>query len=164
MANNKVTVEDSTCNPWEIKEPGHGGGMADMTWAPQVTAPLPLEAINDLFSKAVAGQNSPLLSSINPGRGMVFVNKDFFQSKPNGISSTAVKDDVLGFFSLVMSYAKGAKAFEEDASPKELTSIMPRTDFTNLFKQVKSAVPGTLYDIVKVLACYKNTANGAGVE
>lgn len=60
---------------------------------------------------------------------------------------------------MIIPYAKAATAFEEDESPKELTSIMPRTDFTNIFKQVKSAVPGTLYDILKVLACYKNTAN-----
>lgn len=93
---------------------------------------------------------------------MVYVTKDFFQSKPNGISSDSVKADVLGFFSLVISYAKSARTEDEDKSHKELTSLMPRTDFTNLFKQVQPAVPGTLYDMVKILACYKN--NGKNIE
>lgn len=140
--------------------PKSGGNAGAITWAPQVTAPLPLEAISDLFSKAVSGPGSALLPKKNPGVNMVHVTTDFFQSKPNGISSDNVKADVLGFFSLIVSYAKGAKVFLEDESPKGLISIMPRTDFTNIFDQVKSAIPGTLYDIVKILACYKNTVDG----
>ena len=97
---------------------------------------------------------------------MVWVSKEFFQSKPNTISSDSVKNDVLGFFSLILSYAKNARFEEDDASPKELTSIMPRTEFTTIFAQVKSAIPlkpSTLYELVKILACYKNNANGVGV-
>lgn len=67
---------------------------------------------------------------------MVYVTKDFFQSKPNRISSESFEADVLGFFSLVIPYAKSARTEVEDQSPKDLTSLMPRTDFTNLFKQV----------------------------
>lgn len=107
-------------------------------------------------------KSTSVLLRTNPGNRMVYVTKDFFQSKPNGISSDSVKDDVLGFFSLVVLYAKSAKVEEDDDSPKDLLSIMPRTDFTNLFKQVKPAVPGKLYDIVSTLACYKNS--GAKVE
>jgi len=88
---------------------------------------------------------------------MVYVTKDFFQSKPNGISSDSVKAGVLGFFSLVISYAKSARPEDEDKSPKDLSSHIPRTDFTNLFKQVKPAVPDTLCDIVNILACFKNS-------
>ena len=94
---------------------------------------------------------------------MVWVTKDFFQSNPNTISADSVKDDVLGFFSLILSYAKSATVEDEDASPKELTSIMPRTEFTTIFAQVKSTVPlnpNTLYELVKVLACYENNAGG----
>ena len=48
-------------------------------WGPQVTAPMPLEAIQDLVSAAMdGGQGSPLLNSKNPGRGLVMVTKDFF--------------------------------------------------------------------------------------
>jgi len=86
---------------------------------------------------------------------MVYVTKDFFQSKPNGISSDSVKSGVLGFFSLVISYARSASPEDEDTSPKDLSSLMPRIDFTNLFKQVMPAVPAPLYEIVNILACFK---------
>jgi len=166
MKDPKLDVDQSKCNPWKIIQPEDNKKNADISWAPQVTAPLPLEAISDLFSKVATGSSSndqaaSLLPSNRDDR-MVYVTKDFFQSKPNGISSDSVKADVLGFFSLVISYAKSARAEEEDKSPKDLTSIMPRTYFTTIFKQVKPAVPGTLYDIVKILACYKN--NGKNVE
>ncbi|TVY32682.1 hypothetical protein LSUB1_G007618, partial [Lachnellula subtilissima] len=163
MNPNSFNIDQSTCNPWKITTPDAGGDSGAILWAPQVTAPLPLEAISDLFAKNTANQEHPLLPKLNAqgkralvSQRMISVTKDFFQSSPNKISSTAVKDDVLGFFSLVMSYAKSAKAFGEDESPKMLTTIMPRSDFTTIFAQVKGAVPGTLYDIVKVLACYKN--------
>ena len=158
-----MTIQGSTCNSWKIAAPEHGGQADRIGWAPQVTAPLPLEAISDLFSKAVAKTPSNLLPSISPDRNMVWVTKDFFQSNPNTISADSVKDDVLGFFSLILSYAKSATVEDEDASPKELTSIMPRTEFTTIFAQVKSTVPlnpNTLYELVKVLACYENNAGG----
>lgn len=71
---------------------------------------MPLEAISDLFSKALSThQESPLLGSLEfrPIPKMVHMTKKFFQSKPNDISSDDVKDDVLGFFSLLLTYAKG---------------------------------------------------------
>ena len=160
MQDPQVEIEDSTCNPWTITEPEEDGAAAGLKWAMQVTAPLPLEAISDLFSKAVTGGSSALLPSISPDRGVVSVTKEFFQANPNGISSDSVTDDVLGFFSLVLSYAKGAKEEDEDTSPKEIISIMPRTDWTNVFNQVKADVPGTLYDVVKIVACYKRSGDG----
>ena len=160
-----MIVQGSNCNPWRISAPEHGGQADQIKWAPQVTAPLPLEGISDLFTKAVAGKASDLLPTI-PMQSMVWVSKDFFQSNPNSISADSVKADVLGFFSLILSYAKNARDEDEDKSPKELTSIMPRTEFTTIFAQVKTSVPlnpNTLYGLVKVLACYKNDANGVAV-
>ena len=160
-----MIVQGSNCNPWKITKPINGGQPEQIQWAPQVTAPLPLEAISDLFSKVVAGTRSELLPTTR-SPNMVWVNKDFFQSNPNTISPDSVKADVLGFFSLILSYAKNARDEQEDESPKGITSIMPRTEFTTLFAQVKPAVPlnpNTLYGLVKVLACYKNAADGNGV-
>ena len=91
----------------------------------------------------------------------MLVTKDFFQSKPNGIDPENVKDDVLGFFSLLLSYVKGASVLPQDQSPKNIISIMPRSDWSTLFKQVSSAVPGDLYDLVKVLGCYRDYGDGA---
>ncbi|KAL8918374.1 MAG: hypothetical protein Q9208_007393 [Pyrenodesmia sp. 3 TL-2023] len=156
MDHNELDIEDSTCNPWSVVSPETGGSPDSIFWAAQVTAPLPLEAISDLFNQAVNEQASALLPKIRPEKNMVHVTKDFFQTSPNGISSDTVTDDVLGFFSLVISYAKGARKEESDTSPKEIISIMPRTDFTNIFSLLKADVSGDLYNIVTKLACYKN--------
>jgi hypothetical protein len=125
---------------------------------------LPLEAVSDYFSIAAAAtyQRTALLGNNRPV-GMVYVTSDFFQTSPNGITSDGVKADVLGFFSLIMTYAKGARAFNVDESPKVIGSLMPRTDFTNVFNQVRANVPGTLYDIVKVLSCYNYDPASGGV-
>lgn len=156
---NTIDIEDDTCKDWKILQPETGGSAGGISWGVQATAPLPLEALQDLLSKAAGSQASPLLPSINPSRNIILTTKDFFQSAPNGIDSGTVKNDVLGFFTLVLSYAKGAKTFDEDASPKDIISIMPRTDFSTIFKQVSAAVPGDLYELIKVLGCYKPKGN-----
>ena len=163
MPNNQWNIEGNKCNPWEITSPTTGNGAGNLLWSTQVTAPLPFEAINDLFAAAlVPPVTSPLLPSIRPSNNIVFVNQKFFQSSPNGISPDSVKADVLGFFSLVISYAKKATPTSPPVymarSPKYTISIMPRTEFVTLYAQVKSTLPGTgsLYDLVKILACYKN--------
>jgi len=149
MNPNSFDIDGSPCNPWKIKEPEDSAGSNNILWGPQVTAPMPLEAISDLFAKNAANQPDPLLEKLNDqgkrgkvSQRMISVTKVFFQSNPNGISSATVKDDVLGFFSLIISYAKAAKAQEEDQSPKMLTTIMPRTDFTTIFAQVSKMIRG----------------------
>ncbi|KAL8747738.1 MAG: hypothetical protein Q9190_000437, partial [Brigantiaea leucoxantha] len=162
---NTVAIElDDDCQDWEIFRPEMGGNAAGILFSVQATAPMPLEAIQDVLSKAAAEQTSPLIPSIRPNRGVVLVTKDFFQSKPNGIDPENVKDDVLGFFSLLLSYVKGASVLPQDQSPKNIISIMPRSDWSTLFKQVSSAVPGDLYDLVKVLGCYRDYGDGAEID
>ncbi len=162
MQDPKFDVEDSNCNPWTIAKPSFDGAVRDLRWALQATAPLPLEAIQDLFRIAVTPKTSPLLPRIR--KNMAFVTKDFFQAEPNGISRDSVQDDVLGFFSLVISYANGASKVTNGNSPKGIISILPRTDWTNLFNQIRPAVPGPLYDLVKVLACYRYLDDDRPVE
>ena len=92
---------------------------------------------------------------------MIYVTEDFFQSRPNGISPQDIQKDVLGFLCLVLSYANVAKVQEEpDSSPKDTSLFMPRTDFTTIFKMIQSKIPGSLYDLIKILVCYKNTQDG----
>ena len=165
MSDNTVTVQDSVCTDWYIQEPVTGGNVGSIRWAPQVTVPLPLEAISDLFRRSVTKDAvSALLPARSPSTRMVYVTKDFFQAKRSGISPDAVKADVLGFFSLILSYAKHTNQFDKDESPKRLTSIMPRTDFTNVFRQVKASVPGSLHDLVNLLACYRYNSESQNVE
>lgn len=89
----------------------------------QVAAPFPLEAIGDLFAAALTPPvTSPLLPSVRLWKKKVSVTQKFFQFDPNGISSDSVRPDVLGIFSLVISYAKAARNQEtprcEDQSAK----------------------------------------------
>ena len=170
MPNNQWDIDGDTdhpdgnpCNPWAVNAPDNPITGA-LIWQIQVTAPLPLEAINDLLAAAIRNIPSPLLAISSPGTGVVSVTQKFFQSSPNGISSNSVQADVLGLLSLVLSYVKRAPvivpppAIYDINSPKISFSIMPRTEFVALFAQVQGALPGkgTLYDLVKVLACYEN--------
>lgn len=155
-------IAGSQYHDWEIILPEHQGKIDLIAWAPQVTAPMPLAAINDIFSQAITQEGySPLLPSSDRGKASItYVTRSFLQTRPNGISHTAITDDALGFLSLVLSYAMKAAApgsgVDEDISPKFLTPIMPRTDFTSMYKEVRSALSGSLYPLIKVLACYKN--------
>lgn len=124
---------------------------------------MPLEAIHDLFAMAMNKQTSPLLPVKQPDKNLTLVTKDFFQKSPNGISAESVHDDVLGFLSLVLSYAKlkdqndRLQNQQEDESYKMRTSIMPRTDFTTIYGTVKESIPGSLVELVKRLACWKSS-------
>ena len=124
---------------------------------------MPLEGINELFSIAVSDPPKPskLVPLADTRRKhnvkfMIHVTKEFFQASPNGITPDTVTEDVLGFFSILISYIKGARRFYDDQSPKMLISIMPRTGFAALYEQVRDRIPGRLYDVVKMVSCYRN--------
>jgi hypothetical protein len=131
---------------------------------------MPLAAVYDIIKKAVASQSSPLLPVYRGASSSRFVQVDqsFFKYEPQYIHPKDVNDELLAFFSLVLSYAKNADQVPSGSSPKTLTSIMPRTDFVTIFNQVKGDImderdwddtcggPNALYDIFSVLACYRN--------
>ncbi|KAH8705721.1 hypothetical protein BGW36DRAFT_422261 [Talaromyces proteolyticus] len=161
MTDNKVSITGNLCNPWTIFGGGTAGEVATIQWSPQVTAPMPLQAIYELFGQRTGSILLPKPTHAN--QNMVMVTKKFFQSNPNGMSSNDIQEDVLGFFSIIMTYAKAADKLDE-SGPKALMSIMPRTEFSTIFKLVKSRVKGDLYEIVKVLACYKSNENDVDLD
>ncbi|PLB47919.1 hypothetical protein P170DRAFT_427091 [Aspergillus steynii IBT 23096] len=146
------------CQKWTVEKPANEGAIANIGWQYQVTVPMPLGAIHDLFRKARSGENTPLLPGTkmaSKGR-MIWVNKNFFQANPEGNSPDQITPDAMGFLSLVVSYAKNAETRNPEESPKMLTPIMPRTDFASIYNDVKSDIKGDLYKLVSVLLCYKN--------
>ena len=152
-----MTVDKCDIDDWKINLPANPDDVDQVAWQPQVTAPMPLEGIQELISTVVGGQppTSPLLNA----NGHVLVTKDFFkqiQVKPENL-----KDDVLGFFSLVISYIKADWDFGTSGSPKQLVNVMPRTDFTTIFtSQMKGKIPpSSLYDVCKELVCFKKDGN-----
>lgn len=160
-----VDIADSPCNPWTI---GLDIPLDQILWSRQVTAAMPLAAINNLMLLAESGSIHALLPFISSQKSnMKWIQSSFFQSSPMGISANGIDDDALGFFALVLAYAKSADNRGPADSPKKLTSIMPRTDFVNMFNMVRPSIvgytTGSLYGIVKILACYTNTEieNGA---
>lgn len=150
---------------WKLAEDKRLTAAASL-WSVQATAPLPLEAINDLMMFAV-DENSPqnALSGKRWGN-CVWVNEDFFKSKPSGITSS-VGQDVMGFLSLVLTYAKSTSQLSADNSVKSLSSIMPRTNFVTMYASIKSKLgpklsgSSGLYNLVKTLACYENKRHDA---
>lgn len=121
---------------------------------------MPLEAINDIILQSLAGQDNTFVSTGPAGSYLTAVTADFFQG--SSIDGNSVKPDFLGFLSLVLGIAKRAQHMESDESVKMYTPIMPRTDFVTMFAQVSSQIPEgqSLYDLIKMLACYKNAGSG----
>jgi hypothetical protein len=129
---------------------------------------MPLAAIHDLFGKAKKqGQKHALLPDEHQRsrERMVWVNKNFFQSNPEGNKASGMSAEALGFLSLVVSYAKSAdiQRANPDISPKILTPIMPRTNFATIYHDISSGIKGDLYTLIKTLVCYQND-DGDSVE
>ena len=125
---------------------------------------MPLEALYSLMKEQVStSTNLNILDGATNSikKYLIVVTQSYFQSNTNGIDKTKVTDDVLGFCSLVLSYAKAASdALRADGSPKLRLTFMPRTEFNTIFQQVKSKIPGDLFTLFNSLACYTTSSNG----
>lgn len=158
-----MTIATDTFKDWKISSVPEDISISE--WSIQATAPMPLAGINDLFELGVKRQTSKsvLLPSLpSKTKSVIWVTEDFFKLKPQGNSD--VNKNALGFLSVLMTYVKGVDLIniniKNGESPKMLTSIMPRTYFTTMFELVKSDLKFTstttgLYNLVKVLSCYK---------
>ena len=123
---------------------------------------MPLEALYSLMQEQLQDpSNRNILDGICPrGDYLVVVTQEYFQSNTNGIDASKVTDDVLGFCSLVLSYAKAASnALLPDQSPKLFLTFMPRTEFNTIYQQVKSKIQGDLFTLFNSLACYTTNSN-----
>ncbi|KAI1320050.1 hypothetical protein F5Y16DRAFT_417644 [Xylariaceae sp. FL0255] len=125
--------------------------LDDYVWDMQVTVPMPLEAVCDVFADANTLNNG--LGS--PTNYLLPIADDFFQFVAG---LTNPDKDVMAFFSLILTYVKNARKVNK--SPKLNSSIMPRTDFLTIFKLVQPKLASvltdsdSLYQIVKQLACW----------
>lgn len=122
---------------------------------------MPLEAVYSIMKEQLQadrdnGKPRGILDGVIFRKNhLIVVTQEYFQSNQNGIDGSKVTDDVLGFCSLVLSYAKAAsEALMRDQSPKLFLTFMPRTEFNTMYKQVKSKIPGDLFSLFNFLACY----------
>ena len=146
-------------------DPEHRRGITspDSLWAPQVTVPMPLEAIQWIIEYPRPADDEHV-KLYRPSRNQVKVMAAFFKKSPGGVSTADVqyRPDVLGFLSVVLTFAKIARPLPKNESPKGFSSIMPRNDFTTIYKTQgidRVLPPNKLYEIVKGLACFKNSGN-----
>ncbi|KAF2823988.1 hypothetical protein CC86DRAFT_409001 [Ophiobolus disseminans] len=149
---------------WKVPKPRvfHTGLMSPGV---QITAPLPLSGIQDLISIAKKGGNSPLLPIMKSkfSRFVLIEKKDLDE----WYEPKRIDDDMLGFYSLLMSYVKvGSTASAADTGgPKQALPIMPRTSFVTMYnvwadglekdkcpKRKRGKEKTRLYEIVQVLA------------
>ena len=97
-------IADNAHGSWKAMFPSRATGQANLVWAVQATASLPIEAISDLVVVALTNAVIlPLLLVARPRRKVVFVTRGFFQFKPNRVSSNGDRCDVTGCFSLKIS-------------------------------------------------------------
>ncbi|KAI0505636.1 hypothetical protein F5B22DRAFT_516492 [Xylaria bambusicola] len=141
------------------------GAAAGLSWQHQITTPMSLEALHDIIGKARAKYLAPpvsLLTETNHRvQGLVYVSTEFFQSSPEALPTTPTSD-ILGSFSLGLSYAKAADRYISGTSPKFRLPITLRNDFQSRFNLIKGGLGSSLdngasalYSIVKTLACYR---------
>ncbi|BCR98442.1 uncharacterized protein AKAW2_40125S [Aspergillus luchuensis] len=155
----EVEIASNKKNPWSVKA---GTNPVNSAWSRQITSPMPLGAINDLIKQAKLNKPSPLMTYANSKiQNKVWVNDFFFEEKPGGLTKD-VGEDVRGFLSLLLSYAKAGSQVRNSESAKELTSIMPRTSFSKMYKLIESKLEKKdLWNIVNKLACYENPIDDA---
>ena len=162
-----MKVEGCDINDWVIDRPQSPDEWDKLTFKSQVTAPMPLEGIQDLISSVAEGVSDidrSTESSLLVKDGYVLVTKEHFRHL--NVNNDKLTDDVLGFFSLLLSYIKiDGDVVSTSGSPKQLVNIMPRTYWTNIYAQVKDKAPvppEKLLETVQQLACFRNDCEGKG--
>ncbi len=99
---------------------------------------------------------------------MHLVCLDDFRPLASNLSN--ITTEVLGFFSLIVSYTKAAKRAPRAEGPKHSIPIMPRTDLGTMYKhfvepRIRTQLtgnPDSLYNMVRELA--RNNTDGSAGE
>lgn len=125
---------------------------------------MPLEALYALMQEIATSATTPNVltgqASFTVGQNIQLVTEEFFQSPSLKGAVHAITDDILGFCTLVLSYAKAANLVQApDVSPKHWLTFMPRTEFNTIYAQVSSQFQFPLFTIFNILACYKLDSN-----
>jgi hypothetical protein len=166
----KVNIKGfESFGPWTVAQPNRFIEQA-IYFGQQVTAPVSLGAVHKLIAMAKQDPpaRNPLLSTI-PGKTKSFhtvLREDFAAVGLKHLAPIDMSDDLLGFLSLVVSYAKATVGVTNPAAgPKQSLSIMPRTDFATMYNAVAAAPlkrqlqDTSLFEIVKRLASRAGDGN-----
>ncbi|CAG8959056.1 hypothetical protein HYFRA_00012836 [Hymenoscyphus fraxineus] len=154
-----------------------------VTFGTQFTVAMPLAGIHACFVHAkgefpspdpMDGKKNPLIPDLSLNtRNMHLVEASHVDPKDKK-GKVDLSPESLGFFSIVVSYAKAAAngVVKPDAGIKHTIPIMPRTDFAKLYKDYvepnlkqvfdTDACDYSLYNVVKKLSEYKG--DGSNVK
>ncbi|KAI9147419.1 hypothetical protein HJFPF1_12439 [Paramyrothecium foliicola] len=154
--------EDDGCNNWFVTQTSVGDGNTE--FSAQVTVPMPLNALSELFKLTkTRGTNKLLAFSPRKKAKMIWVTEKFFQENPEGVDGR--DSEVRGFFSLLLTYAKWADTANVEESAKMLSSFMPRTNFVTMYNIIKTKISNVdLYKLAQKLACWENYNEGDQVD
>ncbi|KAI4258082.1 MAG: hypothetical protein L6R42_005303 [Xanthoria sp. 1 TBL-2021] len=134
---------------WSVQQPNEWRGTDVNNFGRQMTVAMPLEAVYHLLAdvKGNVPSRKACLDQISPS------------------------DDLLGFLSLVVSYAKATRRMQAKDGPKHSLCIMPRTNFVAMYKLIKDKLEPQyekgsidLYTIVKDLARMKGDGSNTRDE
>ncbi|KAJ0160994.1 hypothetical protein CTA2_6963 [Colletotrichum tanaceti] len=148
------------------------------TWDVQATAPLMLEAVQDLLVAHFRKEDHPLLPRNKKWmKNAVYVQENWLDSAyfqgAFGSSNWATKD-VRGFLSIVLTNIKEARKLTASIfrpfkrfiistqGPKVFVWLMPRHYWTSVFSLIEEKLPPNfqLWEVLEHLACYQNTKDG----
>ena len=148
---------------WELRAPTTFS-LQGQLFGPQVTAALPLEAIQNLFVMArKTKKRNDILTTFDRVIVRMHLVEAAHLKGPNGVhfglQDGDLTDDFLGFLSMVTSYAKGADSVTPTVGPKMILPIMARTDHATIYSQISSKLSGShscpsLYSIIRLCAMY----------
>ena len=124
---------------WKLKSPNTVDGAKSTYWALQVTSPMSLEKFQTCFmDEDRRDRNCPIMAlSFSKLNKLYHVRKQDFdlRNRWTKIKEQDVNDEFLGFFSLLISYARAVgRPYNYDLGPKQILPIMPRTDFVTMYK------------------------------
>ncbi|KAL8846955.1 MAG: hypothetical protein Q9221_007997 [Calogaya cf. arnoldii] len=167
----KATIaEFEPFGQWTVAEPEKWRGSDALLWSRQVTVAMPLKAIYQLFVDLKRdGISSNAIMAEGSKRDNIHVvrREDFRLLGLTGFKPADITDDLLGFLSLVVSYAKATRRMQAKDGPKHSLSVMPRTDFAAMYELVRKKIEpqyqGGCYDfytVVKELARMQGDLSG----
>ena len=158
---------------WYVASPAEWTGANTVFFGAQITTSMPLDAVYKLMKDAKAGKSSEVYASgLSKKNSNIHIvqKQDFADAKLTDIKENDITDDFLGFFTLLVSYAKSTKDMKPSEGPKHSLSVMPRTDFAAMYAMFKAKIEPQyqggcwdLYSIVKALA-KKQGDGGSGTD
>lgn len=164
-----VKIHNSSCESWKVerlraKSPNREADKR-VVWGAQVTAPMPLAMINEIFmwqTEHVHGYlptwSRRVLRSPSASQPDSPVLHEMFDlALSTDLAPAGQSEDLLGLLALMLMVIRRSTVIRHGESPKHNWSIMPRTDFTSMFQSIwrGERFEGNLRTVLEKLLCFQ---------